>query len=164
VTEPTPDQEAISTARALTAVLGGVQGELKAVNERQDKAERFSHRSRVIIVITVASLLIDLAVTGLYISNSIRLDHATAELQHTRATVAEVHQTLIAGCLAGNGTKRGQIEVWHKLASLTPPAPSTPPSVAAQQEKKVQAFLAYVAKINAPRDCAAAYKLPGGKP
>lgn len=171
MTEPTPDQEAISTARALTAVLGGVQGELKAVNERQDKAERFSHRSRVIIVITVISLLIDLTVTGLFINNNVRLDHATAalhattmELQHTRATVAEVHQTLLAGCLAGNQNKHGQVLIWKKLASLTPPAASTPPAVAAQQEAKVQKFLAFVEQVDGPRNCAAAYKLPGGKP
>jgi hypothetical protein len=171
VTDPTPDQEAISTARALTAVLGGVQGELKAVNERQDKADRFSHRSRVIIVFTVISLLIDLAVTGLFINNNVRLDHATAalhattmQLQRTRATVAEFHQTIVAGCQAGNANKHGQILIWSKLASLSPPPATTPPSVAAQQEAKVQAFLAFVGRVDAPRDCAAVYKLPGGKP
>lgn len=171
MTVPTPDREAIDTAQALTGVLEGVRGELKSVNERQDKAERFGHRSRIIIVITGISLLIDLTVTGLFINNNVRLDHTTAalnattmELKHTRATVAEVHQTLVSGCQGGNVTKAGQIQIWRKLASLSPPAAGTPPSVAAQQEKKVQTFLAFVAKINAPRDCAAVYKLPGGKP
>jgi hypothetical protein len=171
VTDPTPDQAALDTAQALTVALDGMGRQLRAVNERQDRADRFSHRSRIIILITVVSLIIDLAITGLYINNSIRLDRATTalnattmELQHTRATVAEVHQTLISGCQGGNVTKAGQIQIWRKLASLSPPAAGTPPSVAADQEKRVQAFLAFVAKINAPRDCAAVYKLPGGKP
>ena len=171
MTEPTPDQAALATAQALTAALDGVQGELRAVNDRQDDAElrqaeadRRQRRDRILILLTILSLVIDLTVTGLFINNNVRLDHATSELQHTRATVAQVHQTLVAGCQAGNANKAGQVKIWDKLASLSPPAATTPPSVAARQEAKVQQFLAFIGRVDAPRNCAAAYKLPGGKP
>jgi hypothetical protein len=171
VTERTPDQEKIAAADRMTGMLQGVRDQLGKVNDRQDRAEerekRAEQRNRRrwhIVLAVVASLMIDLTVTGLFINNNIRLDHATkqlrlttAELQRTRVTVKQLHQSNLTGCRLNNDSKTKQLGLWVFINDALQPKVTVPP----EQRKKDLAFLALLRKHEHQayplRDCQKAY-------
>ncbi len=68
------------------------------------------------------------------------------QLKHPLTTA--LRNEIISTCNSGNVYREGNIKVWEKFNQLFGANADSP---------KVQQFLGYVAEINAPRDCSAAY-------
>ncbi len=80
----------------------------------------------------------------------------------TRASVAAVHQSNIAGCQTGNVLRQQQGELWTYILGLIRPPPHATPAQVRQAEIARDALAARVHVTFAPRDCAALYRLTGG--
>lgn len=175
MTNPTPEPGAIAVALQLTRAVNGLGTQLAKVNEASEERDariaKDGRRTRWLVIGAIVSLLIDLPLTGLYIANNLELDRTTAqlrmvtaELQHTRATVTQLHQANVNSCRTGNAYRAGQIVTWTHLAGITRPPPGTPPAKARKSERAISGFLAFIREQNKPRDCSAIYRLPGGSP
>jgi hypothetical protein len=133
-----PPAEAISTARDLNQTLKGLRGDLSRL-KRSRKIDRL-----------ILAVLVLLAL-GLG-ANSVRVSRADAVAQSG-------HDSSVAACRASNVTRVKEIALWNHLASEAKPTPGETKRQIAENKRAVAAFLAYVAKTFAPRDCNSLYKL-----
>ncbi len=147
MTVPTPDREALETAKGLTGALTGMRDELKAVNA-------YGRRTRHIVWLTIVSVLLDVAL-------SIVVTVFAVKVHDNAVTLNQLHATNVTACQAGNQTRAKQDLIWHELAMLSKPAPGTPKAQIRKQRKAVQGFLALVDKAEAPRNCARLYRIKG---
>lgn len=153
MTEPPHDREALDAARGLTGALQGVGRELARLNA-------YGRRSRHLIWLTVAGLAVDVVLTAVIAAVAVAAHTATDQARHATATVAQLHQTTVQGCQAGNSFRAGTVALWDHLAAGSKPAPGSTAAQVAAQKKAVAKFLAYVSAVNKPRNCRAAYRLP----
>ena len=65
-----------------------------------------------------------------------------------RATITQL-------CETGNGFRADQVTLWSHLVTISAPPPHETAAQKAARAKTVRAFLAYVRKVFAPRDCTA---------
>ena len=65
-----------------------------------------------------------------------------------RATITQL-------CETGNGFRADQVTLWTHLVTISAPPPHETAVQKAARAKTVRAFLAYVRKVFAPRDCTA---------
>lgn len=149
MTEPTPDREALNTARGLTEALGGVRAELERLNGRV-------RRSRHIIIALAVSLCVDVALTIILGLVAVQAHDASnqatdASSRATRATATAQHAYASnkALCEASNTSRRQTIGVWDTLLGDL----GEPKTQAARVFER--SFKAYLAKTYAPRNCAA---------
>lgn len=66
----------------------------------------------------------------------------------TRATITQL-------CETGNEFRADQVTLWNHLVVISAPPPHETAAQKAARAKTVRAFLAYVRKVFAPRDCTA---------
>jgi len=146
VTDQKPDREALDTAQGLTAALRGVGSELERLNA-------FGRRNRHLIWGTIVSLVIDVALTVVVAVFAVQAHEASV-------TVGELHATQIAACRIGNQSRAAQVALWEHVASVSTPPPHATRSEIAKRKRTLAAFLAYVAKVFAPKNCQEIYRLP----
>jgi hypothetical protein len=139
-------QDALETAKGLTSALKDMRDELARVNA-------YSRRTRHLVWITVASVILDVAL-------SIAVTVFAIQVHQNAVTLSELHATNVSACQAGNQTRAKQDLIWHELAMLSKPAPGTTKAQLRKQEKAIRGFLVLVDKAEAPRNCAKAYRLP----
>jgi hypothetical protein len=139
-------QDALETAKGLTGALKDMRDELARVNA-------YSRRTRHLVWITVASVVLDVALSVLVAVFAIAV-------HHNSVTLSELHSTNVSACQAGNQTRAKQDLIWHQLAGLSKPAPGTSKAELKRQQRAVREFLGIVDKAEAPRDCAKLYRLP----
>jgi hypothetical protein len=172
--EPGSAPDAVEAARDLTGALNGLSQRLddaKTASEERDQQlseygrrnRQLIRRSRRLIAVDIV-LTIALALVGL---NSARSNDradtavATAAVAKARAAAANTaavaeHQSLIAGCEAGNVNRKNELGVWDYLLDNT-----TPTSKA--QAKALAKFGQKIDQAYAPRNCVKVYPLPAPK-
>jgi hypothetical protein len=133
---PGPDRDALTTAQGLTAALEAMAGQLKAVNDRQD-------RTRKIVAGLVVSICLDLLITAGFGYNTVQVNDAQAAS----------HASEISACQQANVNRVQDIAIWNRfLGDIAPAAAQTP---------KVKAELAEINKLIAvkdtPRQCQKLY-------
>jgi hypothetical protein len=151
VTEPTPDQEAVTAAQALTKALEGMSRELAAVNKRQD-------RMRHVVIGLTVSLVLDVLLTVVVAVFAVTARDASDASNRNGATLSQLHASQVQGCLVNNDSKNKQAALWaFVVAALQPPASDT-----SAQKAAAQKFLAklerHIANAYMVRDCQQAYK------
>lgn len=159
MSETTPDPDALQAARELTVALGEMAGQLRVVNERQDKADKrqertdkFSKRIQRIVLGLVVSLVLDVTLTAIVTVFAFQANTASAQAS---ATIAELHATQIGACEIGNQTLAKQVVLWEHIFQLSTTTRTTP------AERKTDAqLLAFIRQTFHARDCPAIYKLP----
>jgi hypothetical protein len=140
VTEPTPDREALDTAKGLTDAVKGLREDVKGLR-------RYGKRNRWFIAVDVALTIVLAAVTVIAIHASSDASSATASASSARAAAAVAARDNRALCLSGNAARKAQIEPWEILISL-----STPPK-SAKQKHLIDLFIDKLHQIYAPRNC-----------
>jgi hypothetical protein len=140
VTEPTPDREALDTAKGLTDALKGVREELERVNQRVS-------RSRHIIFALAVSLCVDVALTVILGLVAVQAHDASNSATRATATAQHAYASNKALCLDTNVSRHQTILVWEHLLTS-----AGPPKTAAGRTFE-RSFEAYLAKVYAPRDC-----------
>ena len=70
-----------------------------------------------------------------------------------RATAAAVNTTQL--CEAGNESRAQQVTLWEHLVAVAQPPPHETPAQEQQRLAVARAFIAYVHKVFAPRNCSA---------
>jgi hypothetical protein len=167
VTEPTPDQDALSTAQALTSALDGMQAQLKSVNDRQALAEKYGHRNRFYAVLALVFVAFDIISTAvaviavtvaLHASSRAAEATASAAVSH-RIAVAE-HDELITGCQASNALKAKQGAVWIYVQAALQPTAAETAAQRASSERFLDGLQQRVRTAYMARNCATAYKAP----
>lgn len=63
--------------------------------------------------------------------------------------------TVVQLCEATNVTRAAQISLWEHLVVISKPPPGETVQARTQRVKTTQAFLAYIRRVFAPRNCAA---------
>lgn len=129
------DRDPIGAAQDLTGALEDVSAELRRLAVH-------GWRNRLLILITIASLCVDLALTGLVFYVSSQAHDTAAELARTAASN-------LALCEASNVSRAQTITTWQYVIGLGGP-PKTP-----AQKARIAAFEHHLNVIYAPRDCAA---------
>jgi hypothetical protein len=140
VSEPTPDSEALATAKGLT-------GALEAIGEKIEGLTGAVATSRHMIIALAVSLCIDVALTIVVAVFAVQAHDASDSAVAARLTAAVAARDNRALCLSGNVARAEQIEPWEDLLAL-----SKPPKTAAQK-RLVDEFVAKLHKIYEPRDC-----------
>jgi hypothetical protein len=143
----------LATAQALQNALEGMTRQLSQV-------QAAVRRGRRIILALAASLVLDVSLTA---AVSVAAVQAHSASTRANATVSELHAAQVSSCQAANQTRAQEVRLWVHLAQVSSPEPGLTPKQKAQGEAEVTALLAYVKAIFAPRDCQAAYRLPGGQ-
>jgi hypothetical protein len=153
VTEPTPDREALDTAKGLTEQVKGLREEVKGLRT-------YGRRSRWYIFIDVALTIVLAVVTVVAIHASQDATTARSSAASAKTAAAAEHSSLLASCVLGNQTRAQEIQLWTHLAQVASPAPHLTRAQIAQNRKKVAALLAYIRTVFAPRPCQKLYRLP----
>jgi hypothetical protein len=148
-----PDREALDTARDLNETLGSLRDELAGVSERLRRQRRITWALAVIVTLVVL-------LGGVVTRVAFQAGDAARQAHHADVTVGQLHATQVDGCRAGNVTRHDEVALWDHLASLGKPQPGESAREIAAGRREVDGFLAYVAKVFAPRDCQALYRLP----
>jgi hypothetical protein len=135
-------------ARGLTDALNRLSDrldEVKADSETRDAAlTRHSRRNRVMIWVTIVSLVLDILLTAGFAVVAVQAHDAS-----TAATANAQYQQAL--CQAGNVARAQQIQLWTHLLSLQPAA-GTPKRTPAQQ-KQLGEFRAYIHSVFLSRNC-----------
>lgn len=153
IAPPEMPRDPVAAANLMSTQLIGLREDLKKVTGR----ERFTRRLSVGLAV---SLLADLIVTVLLAVALHRGDVAEHQSRRNEATADQLRAASEQGCRINNQFKAGEVSLWDFLASLSTPAPGETHSQIVQGRHKVSEFLAYVRKVNQPRDCARAYRAP----
>jgi len=154
VTTPS-GRDAVITAldnvtRAITDDLGPKVAALRADQDTLAAAQR---RDRRRLALVIASLIIDIVVT-------VAVTISFVAAHRAEATVTELRATSIAACNLGNQARAEQVALWEHIATISKPPPHESPAARKRQAQVLTAFLAYIHRVFAPRDCAAIYRLP----
>jgi hypothetical protein len=77
----------------------------------------------------------------------------------TSAVQGEVSSraSVVQLCQLGNESRAQQVMLWTRLVAISQPPPHETAAERAQRLVRVRAFLAYVHRLFAPRDCAAKF-------
>jgi hypothetical protein len=154
MTLPPEPQDRITIIQAATEALGTVSEKLDAVTARLDEVRSDSeardavleHRgivNRRLIVVTIASLLLDVILTAVIALVALQAHHADQ-----RASSAAASQ--MALCESGNVARKQQIDLWNFVIDLSSKSrPQTP-----QQRENAVKFEKYLHRVFASRDCA----------
>jgi uncharacterized membrane protein len=137
VSQPAAPRDPVATARALTAALDGLSGDIKRLTD-------YGIRNRHLIWALIVSLILDLALT-------IVIALVAVQAHDANATALSAKAAQMALCEAGNTTRAQQRQLWFHLLT-TPRLPGSPPRTKAQQQQ-IDAFKAYISQTFAPRDC-----------
>jgi hypothetical protein len=140
VSEPTPDREALDTAKGLTDALKGVRDELQRLNERVS-------RSRHMIFALALSLCVDVALTVILGLVAVQAHDASNQAASATSQARHAYASNFALCQASNTSRRQTIGVWDTLLGDL----GKPKTQAARVFE--QSFKAYLARTYAPRDC-----------
>jgi hypothetical protein len=140
VSEPTPDREALDTARGLTEALSGVRAELARLNDRV-------RRSRHIIFALAVSLCIDVALTVILGLVAVQAHNASNSATKATATAQHAYASNKALCVDTNVSRHQTILVWEHLLES-----AGPPKNAAGRAFETS-FISYLSKVYAPRNC-----------
>lgn len=73
---------------------------------------------------------------------------AVRQASHAAATTAQL-------CEAGNQSRAQQVTLWEHLVAVAQPPPHETPAQERQRLATARAFIAYVHKVFAPRNCSA---------
>jgi hypothetical protein len=144
VTEPTPEREALATAKSL------IEG-VRALGEEVKGLRGSVHRSWWYIGVDVALTIVLAVVTVIAI-------HASSDASGARAAASAEHSSLIAACLLGNQTRAQEIDLWDHLAAISKPGPGETKRQIAKGQREVGMLLAYIKATFAPRPCAKLYR------
>ena len=150
-----PDRNAVLEAldnvtRAITSDLGPKVAALRADQNTLRRQLR----------LTIGSLIADVILTLATVVATMVAFIALNGAQRNQATIAELHAGNVSACQLGNQTRAAEVALWEHVAAISKPQPG---ESAAQRRRRAQvlaAFLTYVHKTFAPRDCAAIYRLP----
>lgn len=142
MSEPTPDREALNTARDLTRALAGVREELQRLNDRV-------RRSRHIIIALAISLCVDVALTVILGLVAVQAHDASNSATRATSTAQHAYASNKALCLDTNVSRHQTILVWEHLLMS-----AGPPKTAAGRTFE-SSFITYLQRTYAPRDCAA---------
>jgi hypothetical protein len=148
-----PDPDPLATASRLTAALDAMTAELKTVNARQDVSERYGHRNRLLIWLTVTALGAVVVLTVLLVFVYGAAQDATTRADATAAKITAQHQSLLSSCQAGNTFRAEQVTLWDRVLSET----DTNLSLNTATGRKL---LAYIRVVFRQVDCRAVYHLP----
>jgi hypothetical protein len=140
VTEPTPDREALETAKNLTGALQEIGGQVASLTAAV-------RRSRHLIIGLAVSLCIDVALTIVVAVFAVQAHDANASAIAAKDAAGVAAQDNKNLCLSSNVARAQQIKPWQDLLAL-----SAPPRTA-EQKHLIDLFLADLATIYAPRNC-----------
>jgi hypothetical protein len=138
-------KHAITAAQEMTAALNGL-------SKRLDAAESYGRRNRRLIAITIVSMLVDVALT-------VAVTVALVGVHHNAATVSQLHGTSVSACRLGNQTRAANVALWDHVAAISQPRAGESTAQRRRQEKTTAAFLTYVRKVWASRNCQSLYRL-----
>jgi hypothetical protein len=154
-TQRKADDLAAETAARALALANALSKTLTAITERLDQYSAFGRRSRKIITALAVSFALDIILTivlGLTAFSAHGTASANAQL------VQELHAAQLTSCANGNQFRGDQDVIWRDFIGLiTKPAAGESPAQVAKTGKLAAQFLAYVATVNHPVNCAALY-------
>lgn len=81
------------------------------------------------------------------------------ELRRVSATVESQRRVQVYACQLGNESRAQQIILWTHIAHIAAGPPHETHAERQARHARLAAFLAYVRRIFAPRDCQAIYRL-----
>jgi hypothetical protein len=125
--------EAISTAKGLTGALADVGKELRRLNAYGRRNRKLAWVAGVVAVAAIALAFV---------------------------LIARVHATQISACEVGNQSRAQQVALWEHVAGISAPAPGETAARRRHDAQVLAAFLGYVHKVFAAKNCAALYRLP----
>ena len=152
-------EETAAQALALASDLSETLGEIE---RRLDLYSAFGRRSRQVIIALAVSIVLDVTLTIVLSIVAIQA-HGTASTNaqlvgELHAQQAALHGAQLTACANGNTFRADQNVIWEDFVHiLTTPTPSSTKAQIAQADKLAAQFLAYVATVNHPMNCAALY-------
>ena len=142
----TDQTAATEAARILTAALDRMSDQLTAVRQdseaRDEALATYGRKNRRLILWTIASVVLDIALTVTLSVVAIQAHNASVAARHASASN-------YALCRAGNTARAQQVQLWAFLLSLSK-KPQT-----LRQRHNIAAFETQLHHIFAARDCAA---------
>jgi hypothetical protein len=137
--------DAVSTAKGLRDSVESLADEVRGLAAA-------GRRSRVLIVVVfvlIAAVIAAGAVAGF----------AIEQAASARADASAVHTSNLVACRAGNQSRAQQIALWDHVAAISTPPPHSTQAQIQKNKRVIAAFLAYVGRVFAPRDCQALYRV-----
>lgn len=98
----------------------------------------------------ITLLLIAFAIGG---ANLLFTAREVNAVRHVAAAAARNAATIVQLCQAGNEARRQQIVLWEHLVAVAQPPPRESPAAKLKRQAVARAFLAYVHRVFAPRNC-----------
>jgi hypothetical protein len=157
MSSPDERRETLRTADRLTAAVEGLRGDL---NMRFAFLARYGRVNRRIILVTIISLVFDLALTGLFIKGELQVQHNQDLLRSQAATISELSVASIRACQGGNLIRTRELGVWEHIISITKPPANETQAERAKRLRGLMAFKGYLKHAYAPRNCATLYGKP----
>lgn len=140
----------LATARALQGALEGMTTQLADV-------KKTVRRGKLVVIGLIISLIIDAAVTVVVSITAVQAHHASTQ---ANATVSQLHRSQLQGCRLNNARLARESSMWPYVESLLKPPPNPTPGQYRQSQEIIAGLKAHARRAYAPRNCAAAYKLP----
>lgn len=110
----------------------------QAFDDRLTETQDYGRTNRLLIFVTLASLLFDFGITAYLVSANHRINHNTKIALAASSTAAKLKESDRTRCQAGNEFRAADRARWNYILALAPP-PSTPE--AAARLKKFQGFI-----------------------
>jgi len=124
----------LETAERLTTALN-------IMSKRLDSVRTYGRRSRILIFVTIVSLVLDVALTGIVTVLAYRSTNLADSIRHAS----------ISQCDANNAARLQDIAIWNRLLRVSPEGAT------AAQRQEVAELERLVAVKDTPRDCTTAY-------
>ena len=155
------DLAEVTAGRAL-ALASALSDALAEIGRRLDQYSAFGRRSRRIIIALAGSFTLDIILTVALGLTAVSA-HGTADTNaqlvqglHTQQAALQAAQLM--ACANGNVFRDNQTTIWRDfIVIITRAETGQSAAQVAKSEKLAAEFLAYVAKVNHPVNCAALY-------
>lgn len=155
------DSLAEETAVKALALAAALDESLTEIGRRLNLYSAFGRRSRRIIIALAISFALDIILTvalGFTAFQANGTADSNAQLvREVNAGQAALHAAQLTACANGNVFRADQTIIWRDFIVIITKASTSPPAQRTAAEKLAAEFLAYVAGVNHPVNCAAVY-------
>lgn len=107
-----------------------------------------------------AAVFLVVLIVALNGANLLWTSRQVGNLRKVTATVRTEHDVQVYACQLGNESRVQEITLWEHVAAISAAPPHETPRQARARRARIAAFLAYVHRVFAPRDCETIFRLP----